>query len=63
MTTTATQPRMGIVIDLTDLRALMAEFIGEVATSDDDVLNYTIPFETFLQWLIKRDINKQKEQQ
>lgn len=45
--------KTAIIIDLDHLRNLMAEFVRECAP--DDPLAYTIPFETFLQWLRKKE--------
>jgi hypothetical protein len=53
MTTPPT--KIGIAIDLDQLRDLMREFMSEVVTDDDNNI-YAWPFETFLQWLSKRRV-------
>lgn len=55
MTTTPPPPatRLGIAIDLDGLRDLMREFMSEVVTDEDNNI-YAWPFETFLQWAMKR---------
>lgn len=48
----STHPRLGIVINLDDLRSLMREFINEQVGNDKHL--YEWRFETFLQWLQTR---------
>ena len=45
--------KIGITIDLRDLRDLMREFMSEVVTDGDNNI-YSWPFETFLQWAMRR---------
>jgi hypothetical protein len=45
--------KLAIAIDLDQLRDLMREFMSEVVTDDDNNI-YAWPFETFLQWVMKR---------
>lgn len=45
--------KLGIAIDLDELRRLMREFMSEVVTDDDNNI-YAWPFETFLQWAKKK---------
>jgi hypothetical protein len=45
--------KLAIAIDLDQLRDLMRQFMSEVVTDDDDNV-YAWPFETFLQWAMKR---------
>ena len=47
------RPRLAIAINLDELRDLMREFMSEVITDDDNNI-YAWPFETFLQWAMKR---------
>lgn len=49
--------KTAIVIDLVRLRELMADFVLEV--SPDDPTAYSIPFETFLRWLQRKQQEKQ----
>jgi hypothetical protein len=47
--------RLGIAIDLDQLRALMNEFVAtHFGPLADDRYSYEYPFETFLQWLKNR---------
>jgi hypothetical protein len=45
--------KLAIAINLDDLRDLMREFMSEVVTDEDNNI-YAWPFETFLQWAMKR---------
>jgi hypothetical protein len=53
MTSTTTPSHLGITIDLDQLRDLMRQFMSEVVIDDDDNI-YAWPFETFLQWAMRR---------
>ena len=48
-----TPPKLAIAINLDDLRDLMCEFMSEVVTDGDNNI-YAWPFETFLQWAMRR---------
>jgi len=56
MTTTPPPPttRLGIAIDLDGLRQLMREFIDEHEKDEELKVSLDWTFETFLQWLRKR---------
>jgi 2-phosphoglycerate kinase len=61
MTSATKSSRLGITIDLDQLRELMRQFIDEHVQDSSLAIKYEWRFSTFLAWLDKRQKEKENE--